>query len=1427
MFSIQLSTVTAKQNVDALNKAIDAIATKSEVATGKLADIGKTDTTNFKTIAKAAKKTGKQAGALKATANQFQRVSKWMQKSATSSATLNTNLEVMSGTISRNMIMYKAYTSGLAGAVGIMQQLKEQTRQTIEEMNRQKTAITTLTTKHRSLNRTLDTTSKKYTQLADSMNGAKKHYGSTGKGIRGIGTAGKNGANGVSKFAKSLISADMESAALRASLNALGTHMGIFTGKTILVATAFFATVTAIKTMITVGSDFTREMIRSTAVIGANAAEAQNLENKVRSLAKSTIYTSGEVASGLTYLGMAGLSAKEATDALEPSLNIAKIGAISFAESADIVTNVLRGFRLEASDLGDVADDLATAITSSNATIQQLAKSLSYVAPLAASAGGSVREVVSILAVMHDVGIKSSRAGTALRRAYSNFLAPTKKVQTTLAKLNVTLTDGNGKMRAMTHILRDIVDAGSSAGDTVALFGVRAAAAMQATFDDLRAVNPKLQFMLAKLSENAHAAKNLGEAFEKYLGAEARKLISALHDKMIDVFKANEQLFTDIIRKIKAFVQGLDTEKIANFVEYVARLIKVFIDLGAILLTVGGKLSGSDTFTRITKGANALADSLGLLNLDFTYLKKKTADAKKALTELGVPVDSVAKSIKKSWGGQLVVDMWELAKSWYGLGDGMEAVGEAAAGASSDLVNYNGEITKMVEMETKLGDAYRSLPKELVDYLKNKGEWNVETTFVQQRMSQLETKEKSLNKIEAMITRELGTSSVILEGLGNSNADQIIRKETLALSQSLQAMYMMLRDYKEQISSEYGDMMVFEVSPQDVINRKAFRDSIVGAQNTYDFEAEVDKVKEAAKRAENAITRQHDQGVMADEAFINKLRAVSASTQAKTMAIYDTQMQKLQDEKKRLYTKIGIDEKTNDIPINGFSDVDGSAIYDTKTFDGGDRLKALYGEINKLGDTIRKTDNEARESRKGALHDYLMDLSKGANLGSALEDLQEYNTELGLNVIAQKKKNEAMITGDKSTKEYLTTAQLLKDQEIDNAIASLENARAKSKVASGSDKLIERYDLEIAAMKRLRGEIGANTKALDEAKRREAAIKEEQDRIKDLKKMDFLPDKIKARYDYETDKEKLDDFYTYKYGKYQEDSDAYAEFIEARQIMDMEYWESQNEGWAEFFDSLGDNMAKALGDLIIYQESWKNVKDVIAIGVAQSAIKAIVDMGAEFMKVHFMKMFAKKAETAQDTADSMIRQGLVIKEAGTKAVANASANAASEAAAAKGAGMIAGLIGEGNAMLASWLPAATAVNVASFGAAAIAATATMAMAQTAATVGAVGSGFASGAGGAAVAGRENGGLMQANRPYLVGEAGMELVVPSVNSMVVANKDLKNANSPFNKSPDESGVSGDIRIVNAIDPEFIEDYLGGQEGERVILNVMRKNKGKFD
>ena len=119
------------------------------------------------------------------------------------------------------------------------------------------------------------------------------------------------------------------------------------------------------------------------------------------------------------------------------------------ALASENTATALRGFGLEASEAGHVADVFARAAADTNAEVGDMGEALKYVAPVANSMGISLEETAAAIGIMSDAGIKGSQAGTTLRGALSRLARPTKAMQDTMDNLGVSFYDADGKMKPL------------------------------------------------------------------------------------------------------------------------------------------------------------------------------------------------------------------------------------------------------------------------------------------------------------------------------------------------------------------------------------------------------------------------------------------------------------------------------------------------------------------------------------------------------------------------------------------------------------------------------------------------------------------------------------------------------------------------------------------------------------------------------------------------------------------------------------------------------------------------------------------------------------------------------------------------------------------------------------------------------------------
>jgi hypothetical protein len=87
-------------------------------------------------------------------------------------------------------------------------------------------------------------------------------------------------------------------------------------------------------------------------------------------------------------------------------------------------------------------------------------------------------------------------------------------------------------------------------------------------------------------------------------------------------------------------------------------------------------------------------------------------------------------------------------------------------------------------------------------------------------------------------------------------------------------------------------------------------------------------------------------------------------------------------------------------------------------------------------------------------------------------------------------------------------------------------------------------------------------------------------------------------------------------------------------------------------------------------------------------------------------------------------------------------------------------------------------------------------------------------------GKALGGPVTGGTSYLVGEQGPEIfTAPVGGGNIINNKEVSEMMGANQKAPEVN-----IRNINVLDPSLVGDYLGTADGERIILNVIQRNRG---
>ena len=145
-----------------------------------------------------------------------------------------------------------------------------------------------------------------------------------------------------------------------------------------------------------VGMKFTSSMSNVEALSGASGEALEQLGNKAREMGSKTIYSASESADAFSYMALAGWKVEDMLSGIEPVLNLAAAANMDLAEASDIVTDYLTAFGLKAEDAGHFADAMATAMSTSNTTVEMLGESYKNCAATCGSMGIAMEDATAV-----------------------------------------------------------------------------------------------------------------------------------------------------------------------------------------------------------------------------------------------------------------------------------------------------------------------------------------------------------------------------------------------------------------------------------------------------------------------------------------------------------------------------------------------------------------------------------------------------------------------------------------------------------------------------------------------------------------------------------------------------------------------------------------------------------------------------------------------------------------------------------------------------------------------------------------------------------------------------------------------------------------------------------------------------------------------
>lgn len=275
----------------------------------------------------------------------------------------------------------------------------------------------------------------------------------------------------ISGLSKGLKTAQTKLQKLSSGLTSIGTSLTMkVTMPLVMIA----------KQALETSSEFEQSMANAASVSGATGEELEKMTEVAREMGKTTVFSASEAADAMYYMASAGYKAEQMAEAIQPILNLASATQNDLAYTTDTVIATLNQFQLESSDAERVSNVFAAAIGNSQATLEKLGNSMSYVGPVANSLGWSLEETTGALSVLYNAGYDGSMAGTSLRQSLVSLMNPSSSAKKIFEELGLQLEDLDPTTNSLADIVDRLRDSGLTTAQAMEVFGARAGPGMMA-----------------------------------------------------------------------------------------------------------------------------------------------------------------------------------------------------------------------------------------------------------------------------------------------------------------------------------------------------------------------------------------------------------------------------------------------------------------------------------------------------------------------------------------------------------------------------------------------------------------------------------------------------------------------------------------------------------------------------------------------------------------------------------------------------------------------------------------------------------------------------------------------------------------------------------------------------------------------------------
>jgi TP901 family phage tail tape measure protein len=489
--------------------------------------------------------------------------------------------------------------------------------------------------------------------------------------------------------------------------------------------------------------DVEASLSRVKALAGEAADTFGEMDAAVEKAAQAVNVTSQTSASGLAALVSQGISAKDALDALIPTLQLAKIANIDVATAAQTVAESLKAFNIPASDAQQVVDQLTSASHGAAGGLGAMSNAAVQLAPDAKTLNLAFTDIVSILGLLNSKGLDTEKSVRGLRTVFQELENPTSSLRGQLLALGDGTNDFGAAIAALTsgtpranEALLTLNGPARSLVETLGQAGPDAIAKFNAHLQETRGI---AQSTASVLDDNLRGAATkfenaidlIGEKLAKPVLTPFKEELEKLAKELNDFADSPdfEEISKEIGSIIKDGVQGLDKalhdldwnsflSNAKSTLTEVGDSLKAVADSAGTIATVVGKTADGvgaayhllgTTVDAVVAGIAKGADSLLTLDEKVLGLADHSGELHSALQSVGDEAGAQAEGNFKKLGSNLE----GIAGTAKAAAEGTREEGAAHAAAAPQVEQHAAAIDKYVEAEQRIAAAERDATVEL------------------------------------------------------------------------------------------------------------------------------------------------------------------------------------------------------------------------------------------------------------------------------------------------------------------------------------------------------------------------------------------------------------------------------------------------------------------------------------------------------------------------------------------------------------------------------------------------------------------------------------------------------------------------------------------------------------------------------------------